>query len=165
MDSPQQTTGKAGGGKGGRGGPIQTYIPCNAMRNVDDRGVRISGRSGAAPDVEVGPALRGKIRDNAAYKRFVDAVLGACRSPRAVGLGIVRYVIDEDRDMGCPRWVTMTLTVWFSNPDLGARIDAWAEMRRIVDEHIAPLLSGDGSGDEMTDIDSRFFISMGRRHA
>ena len=112
----------------------------------------------------MGPALRGKIHDNAAYKRFVDSVLKACRSPRAVGLGIVRYAIDEDRNVECPRRVTMTLTVWFSNPDLWARIDAWAEMRDIVDEHIAPLLSGDGGGDEMGDIDSRFFISMGSRY-
>ena len=115
-----------------------------------------------APDVEVGTALRGKIRDNAAYKRFVDAVIGACRSPRAIALGIVQYAIDEDRNVECPRWVTMTLTVWFSNLDLGARISAWAEMRDIVDEHIAPLLNGDGCEDEMSDIDSRFFISMGR---
>ena len=149
----------------GRRGPIPTYIPRNAMRNVDDRGVRISDRSSAAPDVEVGAALRGKIRDNVAYKRFVDAVLGACQSPRVIGLGIERYAIDEERNMENPRRVTITLTVWFSNPDLGARISAWAEMRRIVDEYIAPLLNGNGGEDEMSDIDSRFFISMGGRHA
>ena len=51
---------------------------------------------GAVPAVEVGAALRKRIRSSDEHKRFVDAVLLACRSPRAEGLGITRYRFDED---------------------------------------------------------------------
>ena len=119
---------------------------------------------GAVPAVEVGAALRKRIRSSDAHKRFVDAVLLACRSPRAEGLGITRYTFDEDYNIEKPRWVTLTLTVWFSERSIDAKMDAWREMRRIVDGYIVPLRDGDGGGGELRDIDGRFFISMGTRH-
>ena len=124
-----------------------------------------NGSQRAAPAVEVGAALRERIGADDAHKRFVDAVLLACRSPRAKGLGITRYRFDEDYNIEKPRWVTLTLTVWFSERSLDAKMDAWGEMRRIVDGYIVPLRDGDdGGGDEMRDIDRRFFIDLGTRY-
>ena len=77
-------------------------------------------------------------------------------------LGVTRYAIDESRGIENPRRTTVVLTVWFSDRDFGARMDAWREMRSIVDGYIVPLR--DGAGGEMRDIDSRFFISLGRRN-
>lgn len=119
---------------------------------------------GAVPAVEVGAALRKRIRSSDAHKRFVDAVLLACRSPRAEGLGITRYRFDEDHNIEKPRRVTLMLTVWFSERSLDAKMDAWGEMRRIVDGYIVPLRDGDDGGAEMRDIDRRFFISLGTRY-
>ena len=115
----------------------------------------------AAPDVDVGPSLAAKMHTSTAHERFVDAVIQACRSQRAARLGIVKYTIDEERDAESPRWITIALTAWFADQDLDARMAAWAELRHIVDEYIVPLRDSDSSG-EMQDIDSRFFISMGR---
>ena len=124
------------------------------------RRVRPFGISGPAdaPPVDVGPSLAARMRASAAHASFVGAVLLACRSPRAARLGIARYAIDEERDAESPRWTTIALTAWFTGRDLDARMGAWAELRRIVDERIVPLR--DGGGGEMRDIDSRFFISM-----
>lgn len=124
---------------------------------------RITGR-GAAPAVEIGPALKAKICSSNSHKRFVEAVIQACQSSRAAQLGVTKYMIDEDYNVEKPQWVTITLTVWFSDRDLAARMDAWGEMRRIVDKYIVPLCDGEGGGNEMRDIDSRFFISMGSRY-
>lgn len=54
---------------------------------------------------------------------------------------------------------------WLAGRDLDARLGAWAELRRIVDERIVPLRDGQDGGDEMRDIDSRFFVSMERWRA
>lgn len=119
-----------------------------------------AAQPGAVPDVEVGAALRERVSGSAVYERFVDAVIRACRSPRATRLGVEKYTIDE-RSEGS-QWTPITLTVWFSDRGIDAKIDAWGEMRRIVDERIVPLR--DGGGDEMRGIDSRFFISLGSRY-
>ena len=113
--------------------------------------------------VDVGPSLRAKARGDKSYKAFLDAVVGACRSPRAARLGVTRCEIEEERDMENPRWITITLTVWFRGTDLAARMDAWREMRSIVDKRTEPLRNGD-DGSRMCDIDDRFFISLGLQH-
>ena len=122
-----------------------------------------SVRRRGTPPVDVGPSLKAKIRDSKPYKAFVDAVVDACRSPRAVSLGTTKYAIEEKRNVENPRWVTITLTAWFRDPDFDARMDKWAEMRNIVDGYTARLMHGDDK-DEMLDIDSRFFISMGSKY-
>lgn len=118
---------------------------------------------GNAPPVDVGPSLKAKVRNNKAYKAFVDAVVDACRSPRAVSLGTTRYAIEEKRDVENPRWVTITLTAWFRDPDFDARMDKWTEMRNIVDGYTAQAMDGDDKA-EMLDINSRFFISVGSKY-
>ena len=122
-----------------------------------------SARRRSAPPVDVGPYLKAKIRNNKAYKAFVDAVVDACRSPRAVSLGTTRYAIEEKRDVENPRWVTITLTAWFRDPDFDARMDKWTEMRNIVDGYTAQAMDGDDKA-EMLDINSRFFISVGSKY-
>lgn len=131
---------------------------CGALPRL----ARSARRRGALP-VDVGPTLKAKIRDSKPYTAFVDAVVDACRSPRAVSLGTTKYAIEEKRNMENPRWVTITLTAWFRDPDFDARMDKWAEMRNIVDGYTARLMHGDDK-DEMLDIDSRFFISMGSKY-
>ena len=113
--------------------------------------------------VDVGPSLKAKARGDKSYRAFLDAVVGACRSPRAARLGVTRCEIEEERDMEHPRWITITLTVWFRSTDLAARMDAWREMRGIVDKRTEPLRNGD-DGSRMRDIDDRFFISLGLQH-
>ena len=113
-----------------------------------------------APPVDVGPLLRAKARDNKSYEAFLDAVVDACQSPPAARLGVTRCAIEEERDLESPRWVTMTLTVWFGSADITTRLDAWSKMRSIVDGRTEPLRNGDDKF-RMRDIDSRFFISMG----
>lgn len=122
-----------------------------------------SARRRGTPPVDVGPSLKAKIRDSKSYKAFVNAVVDACRSPRAVRLGTTKYAIEEKRNVENPRWVTITLTAWFRDPDFDARMDKWAEMRNIVDGYTARLMHGDDK-DEMLNIDSRFFISMGSKY-
>lgn len=116
-----------------------------------------------ALSVDVGPSIRAKARGDKSYSAFLDAVVDACRSPPAARLGVARCEIEEERDMENPRWITITLTVWFRGTDLAARMDAWREMRRIVDKRTEPLRNGD-DGSRMRDIDDRFFISLGLQH-
>ena len=123
---------------------------------------RPASRRDALP-VDVGPSLRGKARDDESYKEFLDAVVGACRSPRAARLGVTRCEIEEERDMENPRWITITLTVWFRSTDFEARMAAWREMRCIVDDCTESLRNGDDVS-RMRDIDDRFFISLGLQH-
>ena len=118
---------------------------------------------GGAPPVDVGPSLRAKAQDDKSYKAFLDAVVDACQSQPAARLGVTRYAIEEERSLENPRWVTITLTVWFSSADITARMDAWTKMRRIVDGRTEPLRNGDDKL-RMRDIDSRFFISMGSKY-
>ena len=113
--------------------------------------------------VDVGPSLRAKARADESYRAFLDAVVGACRSPRAARLGVTRCEIEEERDMENPRWITITLTVWFRSTDFEDRMDAWREMRCIVDDCTESLRNGD-DGSRMRDIDDRFFISLGLQH-
>ena len=131
----------------------------------DDEIPLLGGHSehGAAPGVDIGPLLAARMRASVAHARFVDAVIRACRSPRAARLGIAKCTIEEDLDLESPRWITITLTAWFTGKGLDARLAAWSELRHIVDERIVPLR--DGGGGEMRDIDSRFFISMERQRA
>lgn len=131
------------------------------MPGEDDR----RGRPAApgCPPVDVGPSLQAKIHDSKPYKAFVDAVVEACRSPRAASLGTTKYTIEEKRNVENPRWITITLTAWFQDPDFAARMDKWTEMRNIVDDYTAQLMAGDDKA-EMLDIDSRFFISMGSKY-
>ena len=145
--------------------PLLIYGAAAAGPSMDGgRRMRPFGISGPAdaPPVDVGPSLAARMRASAAHASFVGAVLLACRSPRAARLGIARYAMDEERDAESPRWTTIALTAWLAGGDLDARMGAWAELRRIVDERIVPLR--DGGGGEMRDIDSRFFISMERWH-
>ena len=93
--------------------------------------------------MEVGEALRAKIGADDAHKRFVDAVLQACRSPQAAKLGVERYTIEE-RGARDSRWTPITLTVRFSDRDIDSKLDAWSEMRHIVDGYIVPLRDGEG---------------------
>ena len=130
---------------------------------MDDRSIHAfssQALGGIAPPVDVGPLLRAKARDNKSYKAFLDAVVDACLSPPAARLGVTRCAIEEERDLENPRWVTMTLTVWFGSADITTRLDAWRKMRDIVDGRTEPLRNGDDKF-RMRDIDSRFFISMG----
>ena len=73
---------------------------------------------------------------------------------------MTKCAIEEERDTENPRWVTITLTVWFNSADLAARLDAWRGMRAIVDDHTEPLRNGD-DGPCIRYIDSRFFTSFG----
>ena len=129
------------------------FIDRDAARCVDNEGIR-------PISVAVGPTLGAKARDDRSYRAFLDAVVDACRTPRAARLGVARCAIEEERDIERPRWVTITLTVWFDSADIAARLDAWRKMRGIVDEHTDPLRNG-GDGPRMRDIDSRFFIVLG----
>ena len=129
------------------------FIDRDAARRVDNEGIR-------PISVAVGPTLGAKARDDRSYRAFLDAVVDACRTPRAARLGVARCTIEEERDLERPRWVTITLTVWFDSADIAARLDAWRKMRGIVDEHTEPLRNG-GDGPKMRDIDSRFFIVLG----
>lgn len=129
------------------------FIDRDAARCVDNEGIR-------PISVAVGPTLGAKARDDRSYRAFLDAVVDACRTPRAARLGVARCAIEEERDIERPRWVTITLTVWFDSADMAARLDAWRKMRGIVDEHTEPLRNG-GDGPRMRDIDSRFFIVLG----
>lgn len=110
--------------------------------------------------MDVGPTLGAKARDDRSYRAFLDAVVDACRTPRAACLGVTRCAIEAERDIERPRWVTITLTVWFDSADIAVRLDAWRKMLGIVDEHTEPLRNG-GDGPKMRDIDSRFFIVLG----
>ena len=129
------------------------FIDRDAARCVDNEGIR-------PISVAVGPTLGAKARDDRSYRAFLDAVVDACRTPRAARLGVARCTIEEERDIERPRWVTIILTVWFDSADIAARLDAWRKMRGIVDEYTEPLRNG-GDGPRMRDIDSRFFIVLG----
>lgn len=130
---------------------------------MDSRGIHAfssQALGGNAPPVDVGPLLRAKAQDDKSYGAFLDAVVDACQSPRAARLGVTRCAIEEERDLENPRWVTMTLTVWFGSADIATRLDAWRKMRSIVDGRTEPLRNGDDKL-RMRDIDNQFFIIMG----
>lgn len=111
--------------------------------------------------VEIGPSLGAKASSDGAYGRFVDAVVDACRSPRAARLGMTKCAMEERRDLESPDWITVTLAVWFSERDFDAKMDAWADIRDIVDACTAPLREG-AHADGIRDICGRFFIRPGR---
>ena len=154
---PRRRRGRRHPGPRSRHSRAHRFIDRDAARCVDNEGFR-------PISVAVGPTLGAKARDDRSYRAFLDAVVDACRSPRAARLGVTRCAIEEERDIERPRWVAITLTVWFDSADIAALLDAWRKMRGIVDEHTEPLRNGD-DGPRMRDIDSRFFIILGLGHA
>ena len=137
-----------------------------AAYRVAVRALCLSLRTAAAPrpappPVEIGPSLGAKASSDGTYRKFVDTVVDACRSPRATRLGVTRCAMEEKRDLESPDWITVTLAVWLSDRDFDAKMDAWSEIRDIVDARTAPLREG-AHADGMRDIYGRFFISLGR---
>lgn len=112
------------------------------------------------PPIDMDMSTKAKILNDKSYKVFIDAVVDACRSNRAVSLGVTKCAINEEQDIESPRWITTTLTVWFDTADFTSRMDAWGKMRKIVDDYTEPLRTGDDMS-RMRDIDSRFFIGLG----